>query len=64
VALGGPNLGNLMSACVLLSTVILAVSLGIVASYSAVIGLLNAFGRQQTQAVAMFVPSESHASGD
>lgn len=61
---GGRTLGNLVSAFVLLSTVILAVSFGIFAGYGAFLVTLRAFGDRSSKAVAILVPSQSHASGD
>jgi len=58
-------LGNLLGALVLLSTVISAVGLGILAAYGSVIGVLNVFGQQQARGpVPVLVPSQTHASGD
>jgi hypothetical protein len=51
-------------------TVIVSVSLGVLAAYVAVICILNAFGRTSKQQAEpgrprlVLVPSQNHASGD
>jgi hypothetical protein len=60
----GPNLGTLLGAFVLFSTVVTAVGLGILAGYGAVLAILYSFGRQRGTAVGVLVPSQTHASGD
>jgi len=53
---------------VLFATVIVAVSLGVLAAYVAVICILNAFGRtsqpQPGRPRLVLVPTQHHASGD
>jgi len=57
-------LGSLLSALILSFTVITAMTLGILATYGAVTGILHAFAyqsRQRVRATPVLVPSESHA---
>jgi hypothetical protein len=55
---------------ILCFTVIASVSLGVLAAYATVIGILHTFGRAaQTEPVALrprlvLVPTQTHASGD
>jgi len=61
------TLGALVSAIVLLLSVISVVAIGILSAYAVVIGILNAFGNQQAPAATparILVPSQTHASGD
>jgi len=57
-------LGSLLSALILSLTVLTAMTLGIIAAYGAVTGILHAFAyqsRQRVRATAVLIPSESHA---
>jgi hypothetical protein len=65
-------MGNLMSALILFSTVVLSMGLGIGAAYGLVVGVLQAFGTRREVAapaqrkipVPVMIASENHASGD
>jgi len=64
---GLKTLGGLVSAVILLLSVISVVAIGILSAYAAVIGILNAFGNQQVPApvpARILVPSQTTASGD
>jgi hypothetical protein len=60
----GANLNGLLVALVVCFTAITAVSLGILAAYTAVNGILYAFAPNRNQNASVLVPSETHASGD
>jgi len=57
-------LGNLSDAFVLIFAVIMSLGLGVFAAYAAVIGVLNSFGTQSSEPVAVLVASHSPVSGD
>jgi len=60
-------LGALLVAFVISFTVISVVLVGVLATYAAVTGILNAFAyssRQHSSGTQMLVPSQSQASGD
>lgn len=61
----GPNLNVLVATLVLFFTVIAALGLGVWAAGWLVNSILDAFGgRTQTEAAAVLIPSQTHASGD
>ena len=67
---GGLNVTSLFMPLVLCFTVIASVSLGVIAAYAAVIGILQAVGGTSRTEPApqrphlVLVPTETHASGD
>ena len=61
----GLNLSVLVATLVLFLTVIAALGLGVWAAASLVNGILDVFGSHtQTEAAAVLIPSQTHASGD
>ena len=64
-----PNLGGLLSALILFSTVLVVVATGILAAYAAVIGILRAlaphsFSRKSESPAAPRQARAAHAGGD
>jgi len=60
-------LGGLLIAFVLLLTTAISFTVGIIAAYGAVNGILYAFAyqsRQRVRKIPLLVPSEAHAGGD
>jgi hypothetical protein len=59
---------SLLMPVILFVTVVASVSLGILAAYAAVIGILHTFGRASQPEPArprlILVPTQNHASGD
>ena len=61
-------MNSILMPFVLFATVVASVTLGVVAAYAAVIGILHTFGRpaqpESARPRLILVPTQNHASGD